>query len=207
MRHDVGVRRRASLILVLLVVAVAACGGDDTPDTSDTSAVETAEAPSSTLLVTTTTSAPSGEEACPAATGDLARFGSTSITVIAPEGDAVARCVLVADTADLRNRGLMGVTDLQGFDAMVFAYADTSWGGYWMKDTPMPLTIAWIGVDGEVVGTADMAPCLDRGSDCPSYDPGAEYRWAVEVPQGGLDELGLVDGAVLDVETLPVGRD
>ena len=53
----------------------------------------------------------------------------------------------------------------------------------------MPLTIAWIGVDGRVVATADMDPCLDRGSDCPSYEPGATYRWAVEVPQ----HLTLID--------------
>lgn len=144
---------------------------------------------------------------CPTPEGDLAAFGADVVVVVADDGSSSERCVLVADSSGSRAQGLMGVTDLGPYDAMVFAYAGTSSGGYWMKDTPMPLTIAWIGLEGEVVATADMAPCLDRGPDCPSYEPGAAYRWAVEVPQGELDAFGLTGGASLDVGSLPVGLD
>jgi uncharacterized membrane protein (UPF0127 family) len=90
---------------------------------------------------------------------------------------------------------------------MVFAYAGVSSGGYWMRDTPMPLSIAWIDADGRVVATADMEPCLDAGASCPNYEPGGEYRWALEVPQGGLGAFGLGEGATLAVSSLPVGID
>jgi uncharacterized membrane protein (UPF0127 family) len=94
----------------------------------------------------------------------------------------------------------MGVTDpdLGGYDGMLFRFESVSEVGFWMKDTPMPLTVAYIGEDGVLVSTADMEPCLGEAaaaSDCPSYPPDGPYRWALEVPQGGLGDIGLVPGA------------
>ncbi len=41
------------------------------------------------------------------------------------------------------------------------------------------------------MSTADMDPCVGRGSDCPSYAPTGPYADTVEVVQGGLETLGL----------------
>ncbi|QGG96875.1 DUF192 domain-containing protein [Actinomarinicola tropica] len=200
-------RRRAGAAALLLAVALlgAACA-DPVDEPGD------AGGPSTTTAVTTDDAAPveapsdGAAPDCPAPEGPLGRFGRDAITVVGPDGGRVERCVLVADDGGLRSQGMMGVTDLDGFDGMVFAYAGTSSGGYWMRDTPMPLTIAWIGVDGRVVATADMEPCLDRGADCPSYEPGAEYRWAIEVPQGQLEAFGLGAGGRVDPASMPEGR-
>lgn len=202
-------RRRAgaAALLLAVVVLVGACGSDPSEGAGEAD-TSTTSLGSSTTSSTTTTGAPAAHGAsCSSPGGDLAGFAATTVAVVGEDGARTERCVAVADTAVLRAQGLMGVTELVGVDGMVFAYRGVSSGGYWMRDTPMPLSIAWIGLDGEVVATADMEPCLDGGSQCPSYEPGAPYRWAVEVPQGGLERFGLVDGARMDVSSLPPGRD
>jgi uncharacterized protein len=129
-------------------------------------------------------------------------FGEVAVTVAGPDGDddPTDFCLLLAETSEQRQRGLMEVTDpdLGGYDGMLFRFDSEVEVGFWMMNTPMPLTVAYIGADGSLVSTADMEPCVSeeaQADGCPSYPPDGPYLWAVEVPQGGLDELGLVPGA------------
>jgi uncharacterized protein len=138
---------------------------------------------------------------CPSPETPFERFGSTVVRVLRPDG-AILRCVLLADTFELRARGLMEVADLAGYDGMLFAFAEDSFGGFWMANTAVPLSIAFIDVAGQVVATFDMEPCPDS-VDCPSYEPDIAYRWALEVPQGGLEGFGLGPASSLDPDTLP----
>jgi uncharacterized membrane protein (UPF0127 family) len=110
----------------------------------------------------------------------------------------MAWCLLAALSAEERSQGLMNVTDLHGYSGMVFVYATDVRNEFYMKDTPMPLSIAWIDKDGAVVSTADMAPCGHR-NDCRLYPAAGPYRMAIEVPQGQLAALGLVPGATVTV--------
>ena len=127
-------------------------------------------------------------------------FGEVEVRVVeGPDGEPVVLCVLVAETPEQRARGLMEVTDLGGYDGMIFVYDTEVENGFWMRDTPMPLSIAHVDAAGEVVGTLDMEPCLDAGPDCPRYPPAAPFRFALEVPQGDLDAVGVVVGARLEV--------
>lgn len=120
--------------------------------------------------------------------------------VVAVDGEARLFCVLAARSIEQRQRGLMTVTDptLGGYDGMLFEFDADVTGGFWMRNTPMPLSIAYLDADGAVVATADMSPCQDS-PDCPGYPPAAAYRRALEVPQGRLDDLGLASGARLEV--------
>ena len=77
----------------------------------------------------------------------------------------------------------MEVTDLQGYSGMAFVYEEDVQNSFYMRNTPMPLSIAWIAADGSVVTITDMEPCEDRDG-CPSYAPAGPYRYAIEVPQG-----------------------
>lgn len=108
------------------------------------------------------------------------------------------RCALLAGTEQQRAQGLMGVTDLKGYVGMLFRYSGDSTGGFYMRNTPMPLSIAWFGGDGQFVSAADMEPCDDR-PDCPIYAAAGPYRYALEVPKGALVELGIGPGAVLEL--------
>jgi len=130
----------------------------------------------------------------------LAGFGETQISVQTAD-KLLTWCLLLASTDQQRQRGLMEVTDesLGGYDGMLFRYDNDVPEQYWMRNTQLPLSIAWISASGQPVATADMAPC-DDSDQCPNYPatgPPPPYRYAVEVPQGRLPALGLVEGSTL----------
>jgi uncharacterized membrane protein (UPF0127 family) len=122
-------------------------------------------------------------------------FGETHVSVETPMGP-LEWCMLLAETEAQHNRGLMQVTDptLSGYDGMLFRFTEDTNDRFYMRDTPMPLSIAFIASNGDIVSTADMAPCDDRAG-CPLYSAAAPYRFAIEVPQGHLGRLGIGPGA------------
>ena len=101
----------------------------------------------------------------------------------------------------------MEVTDdmLGGYPGMLFLFPSDTTGAFWMRNTPMPLSVAYLDGLGRIVSTADMQPCVDR-PDCPRYPPARPYRYAVEVLRGRLTDLGLVAGATLRVDGIDRGR-
>jgi uncharacterized membrane protein (UPF0127 family) len=101
---------------------------------------------------------------------------------------------MLADTPDERQRGLMGRRDLSGYDGMLFVFQTDTTATFYMRNTPVPLSIAWFDANGRFLGATDMAPCLDR-ADCPTYASPRAYRQALEVPRGGLAGLGIGAGA------------
>ncbi len=109
-----------------------------------------------------------------------------------------ARCALLAQTAEQQGRGLMNQRSLSGYDGMLFLFATDTTAQFYMKDTPLPLSIAWFDSGGRFVSSADMEPCLDR-PQCPTYGASAPYRYALEVPKGGLTTLGVANGTVISV--------
>ena len=129
----------------------------------------------------------------------LEGFGEVAVEVTRVDGQIVAWCLLLADTPELRQRGLMTVTDpeLGGYDGMLFRFDEPGTGGFWMRNTPQPLSLAYIGEDGGLVSAVEMAPCGDSG-DCPTYPPSGPYVLSVEVPvaKGGVSALGIEPGAV-----------
>jgi uncharacterized membrane protein (UPF0127 family) len=131
----------------------------------------------------------------------LCGFGEAAVTVTSAGGQAQL-CLLLAETEPQRQRGLMEVRNrsLGGYDGMVFTFpVDQPGGGFYMRNTPMPLSIAYIGADGKVLQVVDMAPCGDVGT-CPTYPSTEPFRTAIEVPQGRLPALGIVPGATVTVE-------
>jgi uncharacterized membrane protein (UPF0127 family) len=75
---------------------------------------------------------------------------------------------------------------------MVFLFPADVREGFWMKDTLVPLSIAFVAADGTVVGIREMAPC--RADPCPSYEPAGAYRYAVELPAGAFRDAGVARG-------------
>jgi uncharacterized membrane protein (UPF0127 family) len=109
---------------------------------------------------------------------------------------AAARCALLAETGAQQSLGLMNRTDLAGYDGMLFKFASDTTSSFYMKDTPLPLSIAFFDASGAFVSTADMAPCIHMAS-CPTYGAARPYRWALEVPQGALPRLAIGPGTRL----------
>ena len=103
--------------------------------------------------------------------------------------------VALADTPGLRSQGLMNVTDLGDLDGMLFAFDEESNQAFWMKDTLIPLDIAFFANNGALVSQTTMIPC--EADPCPTYESEGPARYALEVPAGDLDLLGDVSGLAL----------
>ena len=153
-----------------------------------------------------------GEGRAPEQRGRIALdgFGEVVVTITDPSGKTCEVCLLSATDAAQRERGLMEVTDpdLGGYDGMLFEYPDEISGAFWMRNTPMPLSIAYFDGDRTLVSVTDMAPCRDEPT-CESYPADGAFRYALEVPQGGLDDLLVVAGATftIDARTCPLADD
>ena len=96
----------------------------------------------------------------------------------------------IADTPPARERGLMGRTQLAVDCGMLFVFDYSDRHCFWMRNTPLPLSIAFIDTHGSIVSLADMQPHTDT-----LHCPAAAARYALEVPQGTFQRLGVSAGA------------
>ncbi len=83
------------------------------------------------------------------------------------EGSDAVLNVDVADTAQEQQKGLMGVETLPEDEGMAFVFDEQSDSTFWMKDTLIPLSIAFVDDSGRVIGMRDMQPC--EADPCPAY--------------------------------------
>jgi hypothetical protein len=131
----------------------------------------------------------------------LAACGGTAPSpraVIETDAGDVMVHVEVADSPAERAKGLMGRQHLPENAGMVFLFPGDSTSAFWMKDTLIPLSIAFYGADGRIVRILDMEPC--RRDPCRVYDPHATYRGALEVNRGAFRRWGVVAGDRVRVE-------
>lgn len=91
--------------------------------------------------------------------------------------------------------GLMGVKHLASDQGMAFLFGGQVSLGFWMKDTLIPLDIAFADGDGKVVDVQNMVPCT--ADPCTVYYPAAPYSTALEVGSGVLTHAGVKDGDVI----------
>lgn len=92
--------------------------------------------------------------------------------------------VEVANTPASRQRGLMGRAGLLDGHGMLFVFDVTDIHCFWMKDTPLPLSIAFITAQGRIATIADMQP-YSEAVHCPSE----AVRYTLEVPQGWFTRM------------------
>jgi uncharacterized protein len=109
------------------------------------------------------------------------------------DGPAVTVRLEVAADPAARARGLMGRRQVPKGTGMVFLYPAEVTQAFWMKDTLVPLSIAFVAADGRVVSVAEMTPC--RTDPCPTYPPAGPYRYAVELAAGSFAAAGVGPGA------------
>ena len=102
--------------------------------------------------------------------------------------------VEIARTDEERSRGLMFRTQLDDGYGMLFIFERDQMLSFWMRNTLIPLSIAYIASNGKIVEIKDMYP-LDE-SPVPSSAP---VRYALEAPQGWFSRAGIKPGDVLVV--------
>ncbi len=84
----------------------------------------------------------------------------------------------LAKTSAQRSVGLMNRRQAPK-DGMLFVFPEATSGGFWMKNTLVPLTIVFFDSAGKRVRKLSMTPC--RKDPCRIYDPGRRYRFALEL--------------------------
>jgi uncharacterized membrane protein (UPF0127 family) len=149
-------------------------------------------------------SSPTSSVTAPAVTGTVATlppgavasgFEAVTLRITAADGSVHESCVLLAVTEADRERGLMDVDSLGGYDGMIFRFGAPTAAQFYMFRTRLPLSVAFFDGDGAFVSARDMAPCTAAaGGDCPLYSADRRYTDALEVVQGGLAPLGIGPG-------------
>lgn len=87
--------------------------------------------------------------------------------------------VEVVATTEQRSRGLMFREKLGKNDGMLFVFDDPGYHSMWMKNTPLPLSVAFIDGDGRILNVADMEPgTLDP------HTAAGPARYAIETHKG-----------------------
>ncbi len=101
------------------------------------------------------------------------------LTFTTTDGEDVELLVEIADAPDERARGLMLRESMPEDHGMLFVFEAETKAGFWMKDTLIPLSIAFISATGIVVDILDMEPLSEQLRY--SAQP---YAYAVEANRG-----------------------
>ncbi len=162
--------------LFVSLLLVAGCGGEQG---SAPEKEETPPAPPDTTEETTVAS--TSEE-------------SPTLAIISSNGARTEVEVEIADERAEQQRGLMERTALAEDGGMLFVFERNEPRSFWMRNTLIPLSIAYIADGGRIVDIQDMQP-LDETSH-PSAEPA---RYALEVNQGFFAERGIGVGDEVEV--------
>jgi uncharacterized membrane protein (UPF0127 family) len=125
------------------------------------------------------------------------RFARTEIQ-IEREGRTVSVVnAEIARSQEERNQGLMHRKKVPEGEGMLFIFERDEVLSFWMKNTLVPLSIAFIASDGRIIEIKDMRP-----GDLNSVNSSRSLRYALEVPQGWFSRAGVRPGDVIRY-TLP----
>lgn len=113
------------------------------------------------------------------------------------EDEEVFVDVEIAQTEAERAEGLMNRESLAEDAGMMFIYFEPTQSGFWMKDTLIPLSIAFIDEEQRIIQIMDMEPCTK--DPCPTYTPDGAYTAALEVNMGSFDEWGIDVGDTVTI--------
>ena len=123
-------------------------------------------------------------------TGESSSEGSGVRTITFESGASLD--VRIADDDEERQRGLMGVTSLDRDEGMAFTFEEPTDSPFWMKDTLIPLSIAFIDERERVVTVLEMEPC--REEPCPRYSADGPYVLAIEANARWFEQHGVEEG-------------
>ncbi len=177
---------KRTIVLLVIVFMIAGCGAPDgSADGSPEGDGGTRNAESQQTTATEPTSGASS-------------LAAGTVRIVASGGRIVEVEVEVADDIDEMQRGLMGRTALAEDSGMLFVYPEEWELSFWMKDTLIPLSIAFMDSEGRIVDIQDMKVLDDTP---PHYTSAKPALYALEVNKGFFEEHGVEVG---DKARLPV---
>ena len=115
-----------------------------------------------------------------------------SLTIAGPGGPELSLHVQIAETAQAQQTGLMNVRRMPDQTGMAFLFGESTSIPFWMKDTLIPLDIAFWDTQDRIVTTFTMTPCT--ADPCHLYQPETPYVGSVEINAGLLAARGIKAG-------------
>lgn len=103
----------------------------------------------------------------------------------------------IADSQESRQRGFMFRKKIPDGTGMLFVFETDQILQFWMKNTPHPLSIAYISSDGSIRDIFDMTPYSLSDVTSTGY-----VRYALEVPQGWFKKSGIAVGDTVSIPHL-----
>ena len=126
----------------------------------------------------------------------LETFETQEIAIESRTG-RVTLTVELALTPAQHQQGLMHRTNLNDGEGMLFIFDRDQILSFWMKDTLIPLSIAYIASDGRIVEIHNLEP-----RDLNPVRSSRSVRYALEVPQNWFTRAGIRPGDRLDIRGL-----
>ncbi|MYE35740.1 MAG: DUF192 domain-containing protein [Gemmatimonadales bacterium] len=163
-------RERGFVLLAALAAVLAACGSADAD-------------------VRGTDVGANGEQAAETGTGAVAQ----AVELVPLRVGGIAIQVEIADDADERQRGLMFRESLAENQGMLFVYPEQRILGFWMRNTLIPLDIAYIDREGRIVDIQQMEPQTTE-----THDSAAPAMYALEMNQGWFEANGIRIGDLIE---------
>lgn len=109
--------------------------------------------------------------------------------------------VEIAATPQSRQLGLMNRKDMPVQHGMVFVFTEDARHCMWMKNTLLPLSVAFLDARGHILNIEDMKPQTED-----SHCAGGPARFALEMNQGWFRERGIRAGdTIRGIDRLPAG--
>lgn len=168
------------------------------PTQAITAAPHTGSAPSQTSPVTTASPGITtiGDRTAPPplftnapGTPGQAALTTTPATITKSSGEKLYLTIELARTDQEHETGLMGRQSVPDDTGMLFIFKQSGRMAFWMKDTPLPLSIAFIAQDGKIVDIQDM-----ESYSLDNHAPNQDYIYALEVSKGYFARKGVKPG-------------
>ncbi len=111
------------------------------------------------------------------------------IKIVRQDGTEFTVKAEIAEKPEDRNHGFMGRKTIPDGTGMLFVFEKDQILSFWMKNTPHPLSIAYIDSKGKIRNIFDMTPYSTA-----SIVSTVSVRYALEVPQGWYKKNGITEG-------------
>jgi uncharacterized membrane protein (UPF0127 family) len=125
------------------------------------------------------------------------KLKTTVLTIEKENAQAVGVTVEIARTDEERAKGLMFRKQLPEGEGMLFVFDRDQQLSFWMKNTVIPLSIAFIASDGHIVEIKDMQP-----NDLSSVKSSRSVRYALEAPQGWFGRVNVRPGDIVKIDAM-----
>ncbi len=89
--------------------------------------------------------------------------------------------LLVADTPEKWQKGLMYYRKLEGVDGMIFLFPDKDYRSFWNKNTYMDLDLYWL--DGDMIVGKDFLPSIEKSKETVLVNSPQEVNKVIEIPR------------------------